>query len=137
MVRNHSLCGQSLVLALESSSAASSMDLLIGYEQCSLEPLLSNLLKFSDLLHLYIHIPYFALRCEAGDARSLVGRLDAVGSVSSASFSYGMRSIDLSHEVKSFASRTLPRRARRSGTSSMSGRRMRGSTLTAPASVSR
>lgn len=111
MVRNtgYSICGKSLVWALESMSSASSMELLIGYEQCSLEPLLSTLLKFSDLLHLYTHIPYFALRCEAGDARSLVSGLDAVGSVSSASFSYGMRSIDLSHEVTSFASRILPR----------------------------
>lgn len=110
MVRNtgYSICGTSLVQALESMSSASSLEILVGYEQCSLEPLLSTLLKFSDLLHLYASIPYFALRCEAGDACSLVRGLDAAGPASSASFSYGMRSIDLSHEVTSFARRSLP-----------------------------
>lgn len=110
MVSNceYGICGRSLVRQLETSSSAAPVDLLIGYDQCAVEPLLNSLLKFSDLLHLYSSIPYLALRCEAGDARSLVRGLDAVitGSAGSASHRCGVRSIDLSHEVNSFGSRT-------------------------------
>lgn len=113
---DYSICGLSLVRTLETSSAESPVDLLIGYEQCAVEPLLNNLMKFSDLLHLYNHIPYLALRCEAGDALSLVNGLDAmvIGSAGSASLQYtqyGMRSIDLSHEVTSFGSRSCSSRS--------------------------
>lgn len=108
--QDYSICGKSLVQMLESSSSSTPVELLIGYEQCAVEPLLNSLLKFSDLIHFYTHIPYFAIRCEAGDARSLVSSLDnaVASSVSSAAISYGMRSIDLSHEVTSFASSSPP-----------------------------
>ena len=110
--KGYSLCGQSLIQALETSSSSVPVELLIGYGECAVEPLLNTLLKFSDLLHLYTHIPYFALRCETGDARSLVSGLEDTlsSSVSSTSlpYAYGMRSIDLSHEVTSFGGNSPP-----------------------------
>ncbi len=86
--------GKSLAKLIDSLSSPSSLELLIGYDEYYLEDVLNELLKHSDLVHLYRHIPYLAVRCESGYARSLGEMCTHACSI--------VRTIDLSHEVSTF-----------------------------------